>query len=248
MRRRYRAFREIYGYKPRCWGRDRWTPLPDEFARKGAGVPNTRMLSSSSTSREAFAAEGQRRGPDRDALVDAGRPRSSPSSMRCSDTTTVHEPMRWRPSATLNRRACNSRAVPYATFQAWQDRAGSLASLEAFDGTNLTLTELGAAERVSATDVTPGLLTLLGVAPAHGRPFDANDIGRPVAIISDEFWRGKLAADPAVIGRQIMLGGRAHTVVGVLPSRFSFALNRSAIWRPLPLTPAQAARAGYRVT
>src|SRR5215813_1983864 len=57
------------------------------------------------------------------------------------------------------------RAVPYATFQAWQERAGSLAAMEAFDGTNLTLTELGAAERVSANDVTPGFLTLLGVAP-----------------------------------------------------------------------------------
>ena len=37
MRRRYRAFRETHGYKP--WkfyrGRARWTPLPEEFARRG---------------------------------------------------------------------------------------------------------------------------------------------------------------------------------------------------------------------
>jgi len=37
MRRRYRAFREAHGYKPWKYykGRDRWMPLPEEFARRG---------------------------------------------------------------------------------------------------------------------------------------------------------------------------------------------------------------------
>src|SRR5690349_12958087 len=35
--------------------------------------------------------------------------------------------------------AAPRRAVPHSTFDAWRDRLGSLASLEAFDGTNLTL-------------------------------------------------------------------------------------------------------------
>src|SRR5262249_41126049 len=94
----------------------------------------------------------------------------------------------------LDEPASTPRSVTYATFRAWQERAASLAAMEAFDGTNLTLTELGAAQRVSATDVTPGFLALLGVAPARGRTFAADDIGRPVAIVSDAFWRGKLAA------------------------------------------------------
>ena len=139
------------------------------------------------------------------------------------------------------------RAVRYATFEAWRERAGSMAALEAVDGTNLTLTELGAAERVSANDVTPGFLTLLGVTPALGRGFEPEDVGRPVAILSHAFWRGKFAADPSVIGRPIVLGGQSHTIVGVLPERFLFELNPSEVWRPLPVTPAQAARAGYRV-
>ena len=139
------------------------------------------------------------------------------------------------------------RVVSYATFQAWQERAGSLAALEAFDGTNLTLTELGAAVRLSANDVTPGFLTLLGVAPALGRTFDRDDVGQPVAIVSHAFWRGKLAADSNVIGRQLVLGGQTHTIVGVLPEQFFFALNPCEIWRPLPMTAARAARTGYRV-
>jgi len=157
------------------------------------------------------------------------------------------------------------RSVTYATFEAWRERAGSLppqradnarwgprlAAIEASDGTHLTLTDLGAAERVHVTDVTPGFLPVLGVAPARGRMFEANDLSRPVVILTHAFWRAKLAADPAAIGRQIVLGGRAHTVVGVMPEQFTFPLDQVDIFRPLPLPPADPAvpeaRAGYRV-
>ncbi len=139
------------------------------------------------------------------------------------------------------------RAIGLSTLEAWRDRARSLAVIQAFDPTNLTLTGLGAAERTRATDVTPGFLRLLGVAPFMGRGFSADDVGQPVAIVSYEFWRGTLAADPKVIGRSMVLDGQTHTVVGVLPERFFFALDVSDIWRPLPLTSAQAARAGVRV-
>jgi putative ABC transport system permease protein len=52
------------------------------------------------------------------------------------------------------------RSVRYGTLEAWRERAESLAAIEASDGTHLTLTELGAAERVHVTDVTPGFLPL----------------------------------------------------------------------------------------
>jgi predicted permease len=143
------------------------------------------------------------------------------------------------------------RSVTYATFEAWRERAGSLAAMEASDGTHLTLTELGAAERVHVTDVTPGFLPLLGVAPARGRMFEANDLSQPVVILTHAFWRAKLAADPAAIGRQIVLGGRAHAIVGVLPEQFRFPLDQVDVFRPLPLPSADPAvpeaRAGYRV-
>src|SRR4051794_28474133 len=46
----------------------------------------------------------------------------------------------------MNQIDGSPRAVRYATFLGWRERAGSLAAIEAFDGTNLTLTQLGAAE------------------------------------------------------------------------------------------------------
>jgi len=140
-----------------------------------------------------------------------------------------------------------SRAIASATLEAWRDRARSLASIEAFDPTNVTLTGFGAAERTRATDVTPGFFALLGTAPMMGRGFSADDVGRPVAIVSHDFWRRTLDADPGVIGRALVLDGQTHTIVGVMPKRFFFALDVSDIWRPIPLSPAQATRAGLRV-
>ena len=139
------------------------------------------------------------------------------------------------------------RAVAYGTFEAWRDRARSMAAFEAFDGTNVTLTRVGAAERLQVTDVTPGFLRLLGVSPAIGRTFSGDDIGRSVVIVSHAFWQRKLAADPAIVGRDLVLGGRSHTVVGVLPKGFVFALGAADVWRPLDIPGAQAARDGMRV-
>ena len=80
--------------------------------------------------------------------------------------------------APLDDLAAAPAAVRYATFEAWRERAQSIAALEAFDPANLTLTGLGAAERVRASNVTTGFLTLLGVRAELGRQLDDNDAGR----------------------------------------------------------------------
>ncbi len=138
------------------------------------------------------------------------------------------------------------RTVAYATFEAWRERARSLATLEAGDGTNFTLTGFGAPERVNATYVTPGFLPLLGVVPARGRLFDAQDVAQRIVIVSDQFWRGKLGAASDVIGRGVMLGGQTYTIVGVLPPQLRSASDRD-FWIPSPTSPAQAIRGGQRV-
>jgi putative ABC transport system permease protein len=147
--------------------------------------------------------------------------------------------------------ASTSRAVRYGTVEAWRERAGAMAAIEAADGTHLTLTDPGPADRVHVTDVTPGYLALLGAATAHGRMFEAGDLSQPVVILTHTLWRAKLAADPAAIGRQIVLSGRPYTVVGILPERFVFPLDEVDVFRPLQLPPADPAdpeaRAGVRV-
>lgn len=126
------------------------------------------------------------------------------------------------------------RAVRYGTFEAWRERAGSLAALEAVDGANLTLTEKDAAERLSTNDVTPGFLALLGVTPALGRAFEPDDVGRPIAILSHALWYRRFGGDPSIIGRPITLDSSSHLVVGIMPPDFENVLAPSAeLWAPM---------------
>jgi putative ABC transport system permease protein len=71
--------------------------------------------------------------------------------------------------------------------------------------------------------------------------FEAGDLSQRVVILTHTLWRTKLAADPAAIGRQIVLSGRPYTVVGILPERFVFPLDEVDVFRPLQLPPADPA-------
>jgi hypothetical protein len=80
-----------------------------------------------------------------------------------------------------------------------------------------------------------GFFGVLGVAPLHGREFSADEDrrgGPPAVIVSHEFWRASLGADPAVVGRAITLGGAPHTVVGVMPPALQTGV-KADLWTPL---------------
>jgi len=92
------------------------------------------------------------------------------------------------------------------------------------------------AERLDGYYVTPAFFQVLGVQPAVGRAFTADE-GRPgndrVAIISDGLWKRRFAADPAIIGSTIELDGAPHTVVGIMPRDFWFGNPGQDVWTPL---------------
>lgn len=90
-------------------------------------------------------------------------------------------------------------------------------------------------ERVRRAFVTPGFVEVWGVAPAIGRGFNAEEhrFGGPSAIvISERFWRTRMAADPHVLQRQVRLGGGAVPIVGVMPSTFRFPDRNVDLWSP----------------
>jgi len=103
----------------------------------------------------------------------------------------------------------------------------------------LSLGEGSQPERVWTTLVSSNYFTMLGVKPELGRSFlpdeDKNPGGHPVAMISHRLWQGKFAADPHIIGRQILLNKRNFTVVGVTPEAFEGSVVglRFDIWAPV---------------
>ena len=128
----------------------------------------------------------------------------------------------------------------------------SWASLDAWQvgGTNLG----GKSEpvRVTAANVSGGLLETLGVAPISGRLISAADDvpGAPlVADISYGTWKSVFGGDPGIVGRETRLDGKKCTIVGVMPATFQFPPGESdppKVWAPLQLDPAnQTNRGGH---
>ncbi|HKV99747.1 MAG TPA: ABC transporter permease [Vicinamibacterales bacterium] len=80
-------------------------------------------------------------------------------------------------------------------------------------------------ERVAAYVVSPNVFDLLGVAPATGRGFadaDASPGAPKVVILSDALWRRRFGADPAIVGKTIVLAAIPRTVIGVMPQSVRF--------------------------
>jgi putative ABC transport system permease protein len=95
-------------------------------------------------------------------------------------------------------------------------------------------------ERVTGAYVSPNLFATLGVAPELGRPFAAEE-ARPgaagVVVLSHSLWRQRFAADPDLIGTDLLIDGEPLTVVGVMPRGFDFPASATQLWVPARVDP-----------
>ena len=94
-------------------------------------------------------------------------------------------------------------------------------------------------ELVTAGIVSGNFFDVLEVKPALGRTFlpeeDATPETHPVVVIGDRLWRQRFAADPRVIGSQVMLNRHRFTIIGVTPQGFAGNYGGLAeeLWVPL---------------
>jgi putative ABC transport system permease protein len=121
----------------------------------------------------------------------------------------------------------------------------SMTSLEAigsFSQATMNLTSGSGPERIVGEVASPGYFRVLDVVATRGRTFVADDDatpgGHPVAIISATLWRERFAADPAVLGRSIVLNDVPLTIVGVLPVGFAGLSGRATVWLPPTMAPS----------
>lgn len=95
---------------------------------------------------------------------------------------------------------------------------------------------------VKGARVSHNFFPMLGIQLAAGRSFSPEEDrpgGRPVAIVSHDFWQGSLNGAGNVIGRPVTIDGLSHTIVGVLPRGFlSPASESESVWLPLQGNPA----------
>jgi predicted permease len=127
-----------------------------------------------------------------------------------------------------------------------QREAQSFEKVAGYSYLSANLTGGDIPERIQAYRVTGDTFDLLGVSPALGRVITRADAapGRDqVAVISDGLWKRRFGADPAIIGRKVILNGVTHDLVGVMPASFEFPVFnfKGDLWVPWTLDPAAAA-------
>ncbi|MBI3473377.1 MAG: ABC transporter permease, partial [Candidatus Solibacter usitatus] len=111
-----------------------------------------------------------------------------------------------------------------------------------FNFANQTVEINGTPEQVTGMAATPSLFRLLRVAAAHGRTFteEEGEIGAERKIIlSYGLWRQLYGGSTSALGRDLRLGGRPFTIVGVMPPGFVFINPEVRLWAPLAFLPAQ---------
>ncbi len=131
--------------------------------------------------------------------------------------------------------------VSLGNYQDWRRLNAVFDDMAAVQVRPYNLTGSGDPLRVSGVHVTAGLLPLLGVDPAIGRGFSPDEErtgAEPVCIVSYSIWQSRFGADPNLVGKQVILDGRSHTVVGVSPAGFAIpGFQPSQVFTPLVLDP-----------
>ena len=97
----------------------------------------------------------------------------------------------------------------------------------------------GIPQQIRGYAVTPSFFPLIEVSPLHGRAFtDAEgEIGNEhKVILSDGLWKTLYGGSLSAIGRELRIGGRPYTIVGIMPPGFNFVNPEVRFWIPLAFT------------
>jgi len=126
-------------------------------------------------------------------------------------------------------------------FFLWREQNQVFEHMAACSGRRPYVTGIDRPRYVWAAAVSPDLFGLLGVSPLLGRGFLPEEEQRGkecVVVVSHAFWQSDLGGTPDAIGGAMVVGGKSHTIVGVMPSDFMFPVGTGrAFWVPLVYEP-----------
>jgi predicted permease len=126
------------------------------------------------------------------------------------------------------RIAFDTASIPYPNFLDWQRNNRTFASLSCYRPDDFNLTGAGQAEHILGEMVSADFFTTLGVQPASGRWFTAEEDqkgGAPVAVISAGLWKRKFGSAANIVNGRMTLNGVDYTIVGVTPESFHLRLQ-----------------------
>jgi len=111
----------------------------------------------------------------------------------------------------------------YVNYKDYRDRNDVFSGLFVYRIVVSSLSHNGSNERVWGFLASGNYFDVLGVKPMLGRAFspeeDQTPGSHPVAVLSYPCWQKRFGADPAIVGRTILLN-KYFTVIGVAPKGF----------------------------
>ena len=143
---------------------------------------------------------------------------------------------------TLLGRNAQNREI-YFSYPAFQQvkTVRSLEVVSAFVGQSVNLTGQAEPIRVRGGFVSDDFFRFVRVEPALGRGFlpgqDDVEGAERVCVVQHETWQGLLGADPAVLGKTLVLNNEPFTIVGVMPPGFRFPFDEIEVWMPFHTWP-----------
>jgi putative ABC transport system permease protein len=150
-----------------------------------------------------------------------------------------------------NRNITRGVASP-AEFLDWRDQNHVFEELSAWRTWFYNLTGAGEPEQVWGVHSSGNFFRLLGVVPALGRDFTAEEEQpghEQVVIISYGLWQRHYGGDPAIIGKSILVDDKPYTVIGVLPHGFTLwgTSRQLDLWMPFAFDRAQLDRQNHSI-
>jgi predicted permease len=113
----------------------------------------------------------------------------------------------------------------YSAYKDLRDQNQVLSGLLARFSTQVSVVAQGSSELATGELVTGNYFSVLGVQPAMGRVFGAEDETAPgtnsVVVLSYGYWKRRFGLDPNILNKQLVVNGHSLTVVGVSRAGFS---------------------------
>jgi len=116
-------------------------------------------------------------------------------------------------------------SVAYPDYVEMRKQAQTIDYLAFAANRDLTLTEVKEPASLKGALVSAPVWPLLGVPAMLGRAFtevEDRPGAAPVCVIGASVWKEHLGSSPHVLGHELILDGKAYTVVGVMPPSFKF--------------------------
>jgi putative ABC transport system permease protein len=128
-------------------------------------------------------------------------------------------------------------------YVAWRRDNRTFENLAATQPTDETMLLNGEnAAEVHTMRVSANFLKTLGVRPALGRDFTAQEElpnGPKGILLTNRFWERRFGRNASVVGKSVRLDGQAYRVNGILPRSFVFPTDAKVdVLTTLPISPA----------